>query len=159
LRRKVSDASVRGVSHRHTGRSPCGSEYGTGRVVVPAPRPRKEAWDLMTTGAAGFVRETVNATREVHYWRHWKHHLSFSQGWQWVNPHPLWTPRLIPMITTRHRGYSYIWLWVGEFPQTHTRQGKLYSAGHPYPLKVFLLPHRKSTINKSQATITPRTKK
>jgi hypothetical protein len=32
----------------------------------------------MTTGAAGFVRETVNATREVHYWRHWKHHLSFS---------------------------------------------------------------------------------
>jgi len=31
----------------------------------------------MTTGAAGFVRETVNATREVHYWRHWKHPLSF----------------------------------------------------------------------------------
>jgi len=30
----------------------------------------------MTTGA-GFVRETVTATREVRYWRHSNHPLSF----------------------------------------------------------------------------------
>jgi len=46
-------------------------EYGRG-----VPAPRKEAWDLMTTGA-GFVRETVTATREVRYWRHSNHPLSF----------------------------------------------------------------------------------
>jgi hypothetical protein len=27
-------------------------------------------------GRRFFVREAVNATREVHYWRHWKHPLS-----------------------------------------------------------------------------------
>jgi hypothetical protein len=85
--------------------------------------------------------------------------MEVALGWQWVNPHRVWTPQTHPHDNNMTPRVSpYLVVGGGISPDPY-RWGKLYSAGHPYPSKVLLLPHRKSTIHKSQATITPRTKK